>query len=60
MPYKPTFDLFPTKEAAMKDAAKRQRQAAQNGSGRRYVVRKTGGNRFQSESWTVMYHEPKG
>lgn len=56
--WKPTYDTFTSKEAADKDAARRSREAAENGSGRIFAVKKTGGNVFQKTTWTVMYKEP--
>jgi len=48
MPWKPTYDRFDSKEAAVKDAARRNTQA--KGS-RKFAVKKTG------SGFTVMYKE---
>lgn len=46
--WKPTYDLHATREAAQKDAARRQREAK---TGRTFAIRKRG------DKWTVVYRE---
>lgn len=55
----PTYDTHSTKEAAAKDAARRNKEAKANGSGREYVVKKVQLPGDKLDTYTVLYRETK-